>query len=79
MSSIVSIANIARQAQSAARRGQPRSTNPYPPMDPAHAVWADCHAAAAACADFTGCDRVQAQCKAGDATAAPQAQEARHA
>lgn len=61
MSNIVSIASIARHAQAAARRGQPRDANPYPPADPAHAIWADCHAAAAACA---GCDRAEAACLA---------------
>lgn len=46
MTTIVSIASIARDAAQAARQG--RTTNPFPADDPAHVIWADCFAAARA-------------------------------
>ena len=49
MSSITSLASIAAQARAAAARGAGAQANPYPPLDPVHAVWADCHAAASEC------------------------------
>lgn len=44
MTTIVSVAWIARDAAHAARQG--RTANPFPEADPAHPIWADCFAAA---------------------------------